>query len=85
MKAVGVPLYQLVQTITNQVGAPVIDDTQLTGPFDIELTWSTDVASTDDAPWIFTALQEQLGLKLDRKRVTTDMFVIDHIERPTPN
>jgi uncharacterized protein (TIGR03435 family) len=84
-KAVGVPLFSLVQVVINQVQAPVADETQLDGPFDIELRWSPDLAKTDDAPSIFTALQEQLGLKLERKRVPTEVFVVDHVEKPTPD
>jgi uncharacterized protein (TIGR03435 family) len=84
-RAIGVPLYQLVQIIVIQVQAPVVDETQFDGPFDIDLRWSPELGKTDDAPSIFTALQEQLGLKLERKRVPTEMFVIDHVERPTPD
>ena len=84
-KTVGAPLYTIVNVIVNQVRAPVLDRTQLGGPFDLDLSWSPDLAGTDDATSIFTALKEQLGLKLDRRRVPTEMFVIDHIERPTPD
>jgi len=85
-KAVGVPIFSLVQVVViNQVQGPVVDETRLDGPFDIELRWSPDLAKTDDAPSIFTAVQEQLGLKLERTRVPTEMFVIDHVEKPTPD
>jgi uncharacterized protein (TIGR03435 family) len=85
LTSVGVPLYTLVRDVVNQVQAPVVDETQLDGTFDIDLRWSPDLAKTDDAPSIFTALQEQLGLKLERKRVPTEMFFIDHVEKPTPD
>ena len=42
-------------------------------------------ALSDDAPSIFTALQEQLGLKLLPEKTKVKIFVVDHIERPTPN
>ena len=84
-KAVGSPLYTLVNIIVGQVRAPVLDYTQLSGTFDLDLHWSPDLAATGDAISIFTASKEQLGLKLDRARVPTEMFVIDHVERPTPD
>ncbi len=42
-------------------------------------------APASDAPSLFTAIQEQLGLKLQPTRVMRDTLVIDHIERPRPN
>jgi len=50
---------------------PVVDETGLTGRYDFELKWTPDESSTTDpnaAPGIFTAVQDQLGLKLDRPR-----------------
>jgi uncharacterized protein (TIGR03435 family) len=85
LKGVGVSLFPLVQVAMGEVQAPVIDATQLTGPFDIDLRWSTEATPTGDTPSLFTAVQEQLGLKLERKRVPVEMLVIDHIERPTPD
>jgi uncharacterized protein (TIGR03435 family) len=85
LKAVGIPLWSLLQLIIGQVGGPVSDETRLTGTYDVDLRWSTEVAPADDLRSIFTALQEQLGLKLERRRVTTDVVVVDHIERPSPD
>jgi uncharacterized protein (TIGR03435 family) len=42
-------------------------------------------AADNSGPSLFTALEEQLGLKLDAKKVPTDVIVIDHIEQPSPN
>jgi uncharacterized protein (TIGR03435 family) len=44
-----------------------------------------EASPPDDAPEILTALQEQLGLKLQPEKATVPVLVIDHIERPTPN
>jgi uncharacterized protein (TIGR03435 family) len=67
-----------------------VDRTGLTGIYDLELRFSGEPVAgapppSPDAPSIFTALQEQLGLKLDAERETVDVLVIDRIERPTEN
>jgi uncharacterized protein (TIGR03435 family) len=80
---------------------PVIDKTAITGQFAIHLVFSPDdsgtprpatedpgapaAVRTPDAPGIFQAIQEQLGLKLVPAKGPVDVLVIDHIERPTPN
>jgi len=46
---------------------------------------AVDPSTTDDAPQFVTALQEQLGLKLQPEKTQVAVFVVDHIERPTPN
>jgi uncharacterized protein (TIGR03435 family) len=85
MKQVGYPIRRLLLEVVNAMGAPASDETGLTGTFDIDLRWSTDVAPADDLPSFATALQDQLGLKLERQRVTEDVFIVDRIERPTPD
>ncbi len=72
-------LMQLMALATDRV---VVDRTGLTGRFDIELEWSPDQTATDQ-PSIFTAVQEQLGLKLESTRGPVEVLVIDHVERPT--
>ena len=85
MTAVGAPMWNLLQLVIAKVGAPVSDETGLAGPYDFQLRWSNEVAPSDDRLSIYTALQEQLGLKLERRRVTTEVVVVDRLERPTPN
>jgi uncharacterized protein (TIGR03435 family) len=71
-----------------RVDRPVIDQTGLKGRYDFKLQWSTDDAQTprpDAPPGLFTAIQEQLGLKLDPVKSPADVLVIDHIEKPSPN
>jgi uncharacterized protein (TIGR03435 family) len=65
----------------------VVDKSGLTGRYDIALRWSPgDVGSSDASlPSLFTALQEQLGLKLEYNKNPTDVIVIDQIDRPSPN
>jgi len=66
---------------------PVIDRTGLTGDFDVELTFAPFNAPVADstAPDLFTAVQEQLGLKLESTKEIVDVLVIDHVEKPTPD
>jgi bla regulator protein blaR1 len=65
----------------------VVDKTGLTDVYDITLRWSPDDIGSSDAslPSLFTALQEQLGLKLEYNKNPTDVIVIDHIEQPSAN
>jgi uncharacterized protein (TIGR03435 family) len=73
------------------VSRPVIDRTGLAGNFDLDLGYTPESPARGalgvpaDGPSIFTALQEQLGLKLDSQRGPVDVFVIDRAEPPTPN
>jgi uncharacterized protein (TIGR03435 family) len=70
----------------------VSDKTNLAGRYDVELRWTpeyvemrSNASSEQDAPSIFTAIQEQLGLKLQPARVPVRVFVIDHVEKPSDN
>jgi uncharacterized protein (TIGR03435 family) len=69
---------------------PVEDQTRLTGRFNLRLTWTPDGLATatenpNALPDFFTAIQEQLGLKLVSTKAPVDVLVIDHIERPSAN
>jgi uncharacterized protein (TIGR03435 family) len=55
----------------------------LKGYFDIDLEWAP--APTDDGPSLFTAVQDQLGLKLQSTKAPLDVLIIEHAERPTAN
>jgi uncharacterized protein (TIGR03435 family) len=85
MTANGAPIWSLLQLVISKAGAPVSDETGLTGTYDIQLRWSNEVAPSDDRLSIYTALQEQLGLRLERRRVTTEVVVVDRLERATPD
>ena len=65
----------------------VEDKTALTGAYDFELKWTpAEMQSSSDAgPAIFTALQEQLGLKLEATKADVDIIMVDSIERPSAN
>jgi uncharacterized protein (TIGR03435 family) len=88
----GVTMDRLASTLSQQgLGRVVLDDTGLTGRYDFKLTWapenvSVDANSTDaSGPSIFTAVSEQLGLKLEPQKGPVPVLVIDHIEAPSPN
>jgi uncharacterized protein (TIGR03435 family) len=96
----GVRMADLARELTGDLGRTVVDQTELTGRYDFTLKWSafesqppgathdaTDAASasTDSEPPIFTAIQEQLGLRLISRRGQVRILVIDHVERPSPN
>lgn len=85
LEANGAPVWNLVQVLIAHLRAPVSDDTGLSGTFDLDLRWSNDVSPADDLRPIDVAIREQLGLKLERRKVTTDVVVVDRIERPTPD
>ena len=72
----------LMQLLANASGRIVVDRTGLEGPFVVDLEWSQDQTASDK-PSLFTAIQEQLGLKLESTRGPVDVLVIDHVERPT--
>jgi uncharacterized protein (TIGR03435 family) len=90
----------LAPNLTGELNMPVVDNTGLTGIYDIDLKWAPDPSRPDfgdvhnpadlpapdpNRPEIFTAIKEQLGLELKAEKGPVDVIVIDHIERPTPN
>ena len=82
------PLSALAGSIGSSAGRVVVDKTGLKGNYDMTLNYApqagADVAP-GDSPNVFTALQEQLGLKLESDRAPLKILVIDRIERPTEN
>jgi uncharacterized protein (TIGR03435 family) len=92
----GQQLPSLLQMLSNQTGRQVIDRTGLAGAFDVDLRWSLASSgplrtspdapqATDNGPSLFTAVEEQLGLKLEPTKAPADYLVIDHVERPEPD
>ena len=101
----GLTIHELATVaLSRATGRPVIDETNLRGPFRWALTWTPDNLpqrapgtppdqpltvngqSVDpNGPSLFTAIEEQLGLKLESSKGPVDVLVIDHVERPTPD
>jgi len=82
--------------LSRQLGRTIIDRTSLTSNYDFTLRWNPDNGVTtssndragaqlDSLPSIFTALQEQLGLKLESTKAPAEVLVVDHLEHPTQN
>jgi uncharacterized protein (TIGR03435 family) len=93
----GIPIASLVRQLTQQLGRIVVDKTGLTGTYDFTITWlpvesqaatagqqGTRSPEASESP-IFTAIQDQLGLKLEPQTTPVEVLVIDHAEQPTPN
>jgi uncharacterized protein (TIGR03435 family) len=97
----GVTMAQLATLLSGRVNRVVVDRTEMTGTFDLDLSWTPDQLPQQlspgalppgapplppidpNGPSIFTAVQEQLGLKLESSRGPVDVVVIDRVEPPT--
>ncbi len=78
----------LADTLTYQVHRTVIDKTGLEGDYDFTLEWAPenlDAGAPDAGPSIFTALPEQMGVKLQPTKGPVETLVVDHVEMPTEN
>lgn len=83
----GLSMALIAEELSQISGRIVVDKTNLTGRYDLKLQWTPDDAPTTEnsAPSLFTAIQEQLGLKLEPAKEPVSVLVIDHIDAPTPN
>jgi uncharacterized protein (TIGR03435 family) len=78
---------QLADNLTRNVDRPVLDKTGLAGTYAFILRWTPEgkEAGPDSPPSMFTAVQEQLGLKLEAVKAPLEFLVIDHAEPPGTN
>ena len=86
----GQPLSNLIRTLEATLQRRVVDKTALQGNYDIELTYVDERfqrqgADASAGPALFTALQEQLGMKLQAARGPVEVLVIDSVSEPTTN
>jgi uncharacterized protein (TIGR03435 family) len=86
VSAQAIPMDFFAQALSNYLSDVVVNKTGLTGRYDFTLKWSPDETKPiDDAPSIFTAVQEQLGLKLQPVKAPVEVLVVDSVEHPTEN
>jgi uncharacterized protein (TIGR03435 family) len=88
--SLAIPFSGFVNMLVNEIGHPVIDKTGLQGLYDINMKWAPDTPTPPGATppteaYIFTAITEQLGLRLVSTKGPVDVVVIDSAEKPTPN
>jgi uncharacterized protein (TIGR03435 family) len=79
-----VTLKQLADFLAETVDRSVVDRTGLSETFDLDLKWAPGLID-EKAPGLFTALQEQLGLRLESQRGPVEVLVVDDVEHPTPD
>jgi len=83
------PMSTVATLLSRYMRAFVVDQTGLKGSFEVKLVWTPDdrpVADDERGPSVFTALQEQLGLKLESRKGPMEVLVVDHAEKtPTEN
>ena len=89
------PLSQLITALSGQPeirGRVFVDQTGLNGEYSFSFHWTPETSSTENQQTpdsisisLFTAIQDQLGLKIERTRADVDTIVIEHIERPSGN
>jgi uncharacterized protein (TIGR03435 family) len=92
-----IPIAALISVLADITKRPIINKTGLTGLYDFKLEWSPEpglaanqngtpaTPPNDSRPSLFTALQEQLGLKLESARGPVEVLVIDSVEKPSEN
>jgi uncharacterized protein (TIGR03435 family) len=97
IQAGGMPIVTFANTLAGRVQRTVVDRTGLTGAWDFEINFAPESAPTPlppgvepppgdpTAPSLFTAIQEQLGLRLQPTKGPVEVLVVDRIEQPTPD
>lgn len=83
----GAPIDYFIRSLSSEVGRTVVDKTGLTGTYDFIVKFAPDEmqGSNDSEPSLFTALEEQLGLRLVSTKGLVDTIVVDHVEKPSAN
>jgi uncharacterized protein (TIGR03435 family) len=80
---IGITMATFARNLSGVTARFVVEKTNLTGAYDLELEFTPDQSANTVGPSLFTAMQEQLGLKLDAQRAPIEVLVIDRVERPT--
>lgn len=79
------PISVLASFLGRFLGRPVIDQSGVSGKYDISLRWAGDNADDPSLPSLPTALREKFGLELKSETAPINLLVIDHVEKPSPN
>lgn len=85
LQATAISMPALAGFLAKQLGRPVTDKTGFAGGYDVRLAWSPEQALDSGGESVFSALQEQLGLKLEAAKGTIEIVVVDSISRPSAN
>ena len=85
LTSVDVSMAILADYLGRRLNQAVIDKTGLQGTYDFKLEWAKDDTGEATAPLIFTALQEQLGLRLEARKVPMEVIVVDSVDKPSEN
>jgi uncharacterized protein (TIGR03435 family) len=96
MKETNTTMAEFTKALQYVLERPVVDHTGLTGRWDFRVQWTPDESqfggivpsssgNPNAAPGLFTAIQEQVGLKLELVKALAEVLVIDHVEKPSAN
>lgn len=78
---------RFAEVLSHQLREPLVDGTRLSGRYDITLTWTSDLLGSarsselSPCPPMEEALASQLGLKLEREKITVPVLIVDHVQR----
>jgi uncharacterized protein (TIGR03435 family) len=85
IKAHHISIKSLAATLQGYIGYTVVDETGLTGLYDLNLDFNVDESTSSEGPTVFEAVQRQLGLKLEARKGPVEVVVIDRVEKPSAN
>jgi uncharacterized protein (TIGR03435 family) len=81
----GMTMPTFADLLTRELKTPVVDLTETPGAYDFKLEWSLEGDKDDAQSALFAALQSQLGLKLESRKLPIDLIVVDRAEKPSEN
>ena len=82
LRASNITATDLAKSLQKRAGRTIEDRTSLPGHYNVQLHWSTEPTAESDEPDLFTALREQLGLRLQSAKGPIDVVVVDRLNRP---
>jgi uncharacterized protein (TIGR03435 family) len=85
MRGTAVPMSELAYNLGMQLSRYVVDQTGLPGQYDFDLNWGSDQLPDSAKPSLFTAIRQQLGLRLEPGKGPMQVLVIDSVEKPSEN